>query len=657
MQRLSVVGTIVGLMMTIPLQITPALALWEEDGNPICSADGRQDYVDIAVDGAGGAILTWPDLRGEDWDVYVQRVDGSGALMWMQGGAAACVAPGHQVAPRVVSDGMGGAIIAWLDGPGEDWDVYAQRVGSFGNVMWIERGVPICTAEREQQVPRITADGLGGAIITWFDERSGEREYDIYAQRVSSSGVVLWAVDGLLISTARDDQTWPEIISDGAGGAIITWRDYRNGYADVYAQKVDASGNLLWSADGVPVCTAPRSQGDCMLAPDGAGGAIMAWLDLRNDHHDIFAQRVDASGNPLWRHDGIEVYTGPSDGQRPQICSDGSGGAIIVWIATDPQDHYEVLAQRIDASGRPAWTEGGIPLCSSVGLQLVPKIVSDGVGGAVIVWRDGRNPNWDIYAQRMDASGNVLWKEDGLAVSRAAGHQWNPEVISDGASGVIAAWRDDRRGSDFDDCDIYAQRVSANGCAGSTGSAFASGSASGERGYVILTWQMQMDVSASSFIVQRSELPEDEFLTLDLPIDRDKLLGFSCSDYSVSPGESYWYRMLLVNPYCEEAFGPFQVYVEPLPIVFAAHQSFPNPFNPFCTIRYDIPKACRVTLRVFDVSGFIVRTLVDRWEEPGFHNEIWDGMDEDERELPSGVYFYRLEAGDFAATRKMVLLK
>jgi len=83
----------------------------------------------------------------------------------------------------------------------------------------------------------------------------------------------------------------------------------------------------------------------------------------------------------------------------------------------------------------------------------------------------------------------------------------------------------------------------------------------------------------------------------------------------------------------------------------------PNPFNPMCTIRYDIPRAGRVNLEVFDVNGSLVRTLVDGWREPGVYSEIWDGRDNTGKQLPSGVYFYRLEAGDFVATRKCVLLR
>ena len=85
--------------------------------------------------------------------------------------------------------------------------------------------------------------------------------------------------------------------------------------------------------------------------------------------------------------------------------------------------------------------------------------------------------------------------------------------------------------------------------------------------------------------------------------------------------------------------------------------SYPNPFNPMCTIRYELPISARVTLQVFDISGSPVRTLVNGWREPGVYNETWDGKRDDGSTLSSGVYFYSIKAGDFVATRKTVLLR
>ncbi|MFH1069711.1 MAG: FlgD immunoglobulin-like domain containing protein, partial [Candidatus Glassbacteria bacterium] len=96
-----------------------------------------------------------------------------------------------------------------------------------------------------------------------------------------------------------------------------------------------------------------------------------------------------------------------------------------------------------------------------------------------------------------------------------------------------------------------------------------------------------------------------------------------------------------------------------LPKAFALAQNWPNPFNPSTTISYSVPEgnAEKVTLRVYDLRGKLVKTLVDQVREAGAYSVYWDGTDESGRQTASGVYFYRLSAGSFTQTRKMVLLK
>lgn len=94
-----------------------------------------------------------------------------------------------------------------------------------------------------------------------------------------------------------------------------------------------------------------------------------------------------------------------------------------------------------------------------------------------------------------------------------------------------------------------------------------------------------------------------------------------------------------------------------LPTEFALQPNFPNPFNLNTTIRYDLPEASQVELVVYNVLGQRIRTLVQDQQGPGFHSEDWDGRDDRALPVASGVYIYRLSAGDFVESRKMLLLQ
>jgi flagellar hook assembly protein FlgD len=91
---------------------------------------------------------------------------------------------------------------------------------------------------------------------------------------------------------------------------------------------------------------------------------------------------------------------------------------------------------------------------------------------------------------------------------------------------------------------------------------------------------------------------------------------------------------------------------------YRLHPNTPNPFNSSTTIRYELPRPERVRLGVFDTRGRLVRWLVSgAFQESGPHVSHWDGRGADARPMPPGVYFYRLEAGGFSATSRMVLLQ
>ena len=256
------------------------------------------------------------------------------------------------------------------------------------HAQWPVNGVPVCTAANDQYYPTIAADGAGGAIVTWVDYRSGH--YDIYAQHVLASGAAdpVWTAangnaDGTPLCTAAPGQSYPKIIADGAGGAIVTWNDGRGGAgnSDVYAQHVLSTGAVdpAWPADGLGLCTAVANQYYPTIVTDGAGGAIITWQDERNNpgtgYYQIYVQHVLASGtvDPAWPVDGGRLPAGVSEG-APMIVTDGAGGAIVTWTNTFGSGIYaqHVLASgAVDSVGR---TLTGMPTARRCARRRPPSI-------------------------------------------------------------------------------------------------------------------------------------------------------------------------------------------------------------------------------------------------------------------------------------------
>lgn len=411
----------------------------------------------IISDGQGGAIIVWRDYRNvtNNYDIYTQRIDAEGNTLWDANGTAICTAPNNQDDPMLCTDGKGGAFITWRDlrAGGIDWNIYVQNINSTGHVQWLIDGIQIINNTLAQVNPKIVSDGQGGAYVTWDDNRDGN--YDIYAQRVNAVGDTLWTTNGIGVVIDSSSQSGNQLISDGFNNSIVVWEDDRNGNSDVYAQKLDLAGNVIWTSNGVAVCDYLANQYYTQLAPDGAGGAIFVWNDYRDSNNDIYAQRIDSTGTEMWTANGEAICDVTDDQNTPKIAADGNGGAIISWNDRRSGIDYDIYAQRVAANGLTQWTSQGVVICNSSGIQDESVILNVDNGSTIIAWTDTRGGTDDIYAQYVNSTGITLWTANGSAVTTAQNAQNTPQITSSTTKGAIIVWRDFRK----DTGDIYAQRV------------------------------------------------------------------------------------------------------------------------------------------------------------------------------------------------------
>jgi len=424
----------------------------------------------MVMDGAGGAILCWEDARSREFDVYTQRVSRDGNQLWSADGVLLCDAVGDQMVPVLTTDGVGGAIAAWDDFRSGEFDIYAQRVSALGVPLWTRNGVAVCTAPGAQYHQCVVSDGAGGAIIAWEDRRSGI--WQVWVQRVNAAGQPQWPTDGEAISSTSTPQFEPVLAMDGAGGVVVVWGDFRNGNEDIYAQRFDALGIPQWATGGVPICKAPGDQGTIRIIEDGRGGDILTWIDERNGWGaDIYSQRIDATGSPQWAINGLPLTGRPGEKGPSTLTTDGLDGAIVTWESFADGPAYEnVFAQRVTAAGLLAWGANDVAITTAFSSGWNPTVAADSAGGAYLVWVDNRGGPTQCYVQHVNAYGISLWNpHDGLRLCPTSGNQWNAGILSDGQDEAIIAWNDDRR--DWSNPDIYAQVIGSDGRIGAPAAA------------------------------------------------------------------------------------------------------------------------------------------------------------------------------------------
>ena len=441
-----------------------ALAAWpfeSHSGVPLCLASGEQTLPQTVSDGAGGAIVVWTDARSGGADIYAQRVSREGNPLWAPNGIAVCSFSGAQTLPSVIADGVGGAIVAWQDARGANLDVYAQRVAANGTLLWPTIGAPVCVLGSDQHDAAITTDGAGGAIIAWVDGRAGFLLEDIYAQRLNAAGAAQWTPNGNVICAAGSFQFEPRIVSDDAGGAIVTWTDWRS-EANIYAQRVNGLGATAWAVNGVPVCVATSLQNGPVSTADGTGGALIAWLDYRTSgttSTDIYIQRLNSAGSPLWTVDGVAACAALGAQLNPTIAADGVGGVDIVWEdqfnpAPDSRIHWDHLGP----SGYTTLPTLGCGFEAASGER--PVLARTG-STPIIAYLPYGTSERDAHTMRL-VPGNFE-RASGVACD-APGDQIELSLTADDNRGVIVAWRDQRSGAS----DIYVHRVDNYGFPGIT---------------------------------------------------------------------------------------------------------------------------------------------------------------------------------------------
>lgn len=459
----------------------PAGAAWSTNptiNNPVSVSPTRGIVLQAtAPDSCGGIIAAWldGDMISGLVQVEVQRVDAYGQPRWTLNGfpVSPPVSPSSPIRLGIASDGAGGAYVTWCSQvvATTGMDVFVQHVLAAGLVdpAWPVGGLPVCSATGDQTYPQIVADGVGGAVIAWKDERVNfELAPDIYAQRVTPTGGTWWTADGVPVVQAPGDQSTFVVTADGSGGLFVAFEDKHTGNYHVLAQHLDgASGARLWALGGVQTSTLLGGQLEPAITTAG-GRLFVAWTEHVGSYLDIYAQAYGPGGLPQWAVNGVPVSSSLTLKRYSVIVSDGLGGVIIGWLednmTANTMGHY---AQRLDPLGNPMWPVNGIPLVTPpTGAGLV-EVTSDQRNGAIFVWDDYRDGGFingsNLYAQRMSDTGLMLWGSGGTAIATAApSDQSEPRIVSDGAGGAVIAWRDLGR-LDGSDTDIYAQQVGAAG--------------------------------------------------------------------------------------------------------------------------------------------------------------------------------------------------
>ncbi|MCX7785528.1 MAG: T9SS type A sorting domain-containing protein [candidate division WOR-3 bacterium] len=355
-----------------------------------------------------------------------------------------------QTQPRLACFRNGQFVIVWEDQRNGNSDIYLQRFDNNGNRIGTNLRVNDDNGNAVQMLPDITFDNNGNFIITWTDNRNGD--FDIFCQRYNNLGLAIGPNFRVNDDNSNQDQSGSCIAVNSRNEFFIVWSDKREINSNIYYQKYNNLGNPLGINLRINDDFVSSHQRCSWICQSGIGNYIVTWEDERNVNTDIYAARLDSLGNIFGPNFKVNDDSTTQDQFYASVTANFTGDFIIAW--TDGRNNnFDIYAQRYSSTGIPIANNFRVNDDNTHQTQWYPVVASDSLGNTIIVWIDYRNGNPDIYGQLYDYLGNPLGSNFIINESPSA-TQLYPFVARNAAGRFVVTWMDNRNGN----FDIYCQR-------------------------------------------------------------------------------------------------------------------------------------------------------------------------------------------------------
>ncbi len=524
--------------------------------------------------------------------------------------------------------------------------------------------------------PMLTVDPNDESITVVYllDERIAAKKFDRY-------GYPMWGgMEVVLVDTpgtsyirhlAYPGGQWGQIISDDSGGAVICWEDFRKAPlhpitfdpegSEVFIQRVDVNGQVRYGTNGKKI-SGPANEGFRLIGDmkkDFYGGFVVGYMgdssstaglvkrflfngtlewfiyfydgylidvDATDINGNIFIgygsyfsqenirQKIDINGNFLWPDSLFGRIPGDISFRRGGAFTDNGGGAIGVG----PSGYLAI--NRVDSTGQYVFGNNGINLGEGQ-LGLI-GYAPDNLGGIYVSWtKDGSR------IQRIKKNGTICYMPRGIIVARDTFTVGSHRIIEDKNNGIISIWADVRN---WPKRSFYIQRIDSAGNLlwDSTGTEF-------------ITSDYDLFFTGSAYPLHSNGRGGAIYLACDGPGIRIVMQQISKNGII---GEVDTTTQLINHKYKQSL------------IKYIIEQNYPNPFNSSTQIRFSISKSTDVRIEIYNISGQLIKTIINERLSKGFHSVIWNGNNEQGIKVSSGLYIYRMVVKNQSISRKLLLI-
>ena len=611
------------------------------------------DPVDISSvkDFNGGAFIFWQDKKKDSSSkVYFIHVDADGTVSLRADGKDVSTLKEGKENPVCSENLPNSAVLIWKDfSESESGSLFAQRVSANGDYLWNEKGVQLTDGSNDVYDYSIVSDKNGNVFISYITKNAElEPGYKVEVNKINPDGN--FALDSTVtVVSSRARKNLSKVVPDNLGGCYIFWVENLKNKSILFVQHINKSGKTDWHKNPVRLSEMNFNVINYTTISANSTFAYAAWQIL-DDKKIINHQLIDNKGNLLWGSHGKTAAIPKGSQLNPKAIANDS--SIILSWTYELKGDQDIYVQKYDFSGKPLWDKNGNIVINLNNAQFGQKIISDENSGAIVSWFDRRKDSTlaNIYAQRIGYNGTLLWDSLGVEIFANDNSQKSYlSLIPNESGGAIAIIKEKQNGKD----EIYGQRIFDSGTFVSRISDFKS-VLQGDS--VKLSWYSPAELSNTTFNIQRAiksdsvSIPWQSIGTISEKV-KEASKYFEYFDKPVIAGTIY-YKVTETDSTGLSGTSEVQkINYSGNPLGFTLEQNIPNPFSDSTTISFYLPQKENVTFEFYNNHLDLIQDTTK--EYPAGKNSITFVASG----LATGIYFYRMKVQDFIDVRKMVITK
>ncbi len=641
---------IVGLCFFFPLR---TYAQWSNNPNENTKlVVETSDPINISTvsDNEGGAFIFWQDKKdGLLNSVYFIHINNYGKVSFRADGKKITGLSGAEENPVGISYMHNSALVLWTDYTfSNSGDIHIQDVQTNGLRLWTDNGVRITNTKNRVSNYSLCVNDSGYVFVSYVSkEPSITGSYKIMVQKINPNGKLLFGNGGKGVFISKDRKSTTSIIPDDSSGAFVFWIGNRGNKSIVFAQHVDSTGKPTWGTKPENISALSGNVLTFITKRYEGNNAYIAW-QLQKSNKDVYHQIINENGKCLWPSGGKPVTDLKGSQVNPQAFI--SGSTIFLSWTNEQGNDKDIYLQKFNKEGNPLWNKTGLPVIKFHGDQFGQKIIGDDKGGVILSWIDRRVDSTlaNIFIQKINKNGKNLWDSLGLAVSL----NYNTpksylSLVSDDKGGAIAIFKNTRNKIN----NIYGQKIFNSGTYVSQIVGFNTQILNDT---VIVSWYAANEQNYQIYKLERASQTEADSMNW-VVIDslqssgKSKVMQYQFADVPDVTGTLY-YRVIQSDSLGNEQVSDIsRINYFGTPSTTVVAQNIPNPFSDSTKISFYLPKKADVTVEFFNER-------VDKISEinksfPAGENYIVFYS----KGLKPGIYFYRFKAGNFVDVKKMVI--